>query len=592
MKSKNKSKPGGIALFFQKIGYAFKVIFRKLGGFIKKHKILSVLIGLVLVVGLALTIMSAIAANNMPRVNGDMMSYVRTVTLSKSDLLDTVTVTGTVESANVSSVESTVAGGTVKEILVQVGDVVQEGDVILTLDTAELLKQISKEQTNLSTTISNAQDAYDRAVSTRDKAATAKNNAYNAYAAAQSALNAVTGPYNVAKNAVAPEQAAYDTAVNDPLTGQVKAQNDLSAAAVAFEAKLAVCPYHHTMSDTTTGGTDCGCDTAKGIWTAAQTALDTANTNVANKKQALDTAKTLANYTAAEAAYSTASASYTKAQAEYDAAVNSLESAESSVTSAYKSLQTSKSGDKLTELKETLEKYTLKAKSSGTVTYLNATVGGTCTGTVATIQDTNDLKISVSVAEYDIKSVQVGMRCIITSDATTGEIKGVVTSINPTTSAGMSGGGSNGGGGGSATGTSSTFDAEIAVEGGANGLLIGVNASVDVVLSSIDNVFSVPIDAVGADAQGNKVVYLQSGSEAGRPVFTEVIVKLGEQTDYLVEISAASLKAGDIIRASANPDEASVDTGEALPETITQQGGFSFGMGGSGARPSGTGGQG
>ena len=48
-----------------------------------------------------------------------------------------------------------------------------------------------------------------------------------------------------------------------------------------------------------------------------------------------------------------------------------------------------------------MEECTLVAETSGTVTALNATVGSVCDGTVATIQDTEDLVVDITISEDD-----------------------------------------------------------------------------------------------------------------------------------------------------------------------------------------------
>lgn len=49
-----------------------------------------------------------------------------------------------------------------------------------------------------------------------------------------------------------------------------------------------------------------------------------------------------------------------------------------------------------------LYKCTIKATSDGTITQLNVQVGDMVNGTIAVIQDTENLKISTSFEEYDI----------------------------------------------------------------------------------------------------------------------------------------------------------------------------------------------
>ena len=96
-------------------------------------------------------------------------AYTRTVTLQKTTLADSVTVTGTVESTGLANVTST-ATYPVTAINVQEGDTVTAGEVLATLDTTDLDKEIAKAKEKLAEGLSTAQDNYDKAVETRDKA--------------------------------------------------------------------------------------------------------------------------------------------------------------------------------------------------------------------------------------------------------------------------------------------------------------------------------------------------------------------------------------------------------------------------------------
>ena len=71
-------------------------------------------------------------------------TVVRTYTIQKSSFKNTVTANGTVESQSETTV-STASTNTVASVNVEVGDMVQEGDVIATLDTADIMKNISKQ---------------------------------------------------------------------------------------------------------------------------------------------------------------------------------------------------------------------------------------------------------------------------------------------------------------------------------------------------------------------------------------------------------------------------------------------------------------
>ncbi|MEI3013730.1 MAG: biotin/lipoyl-binding protein [Ruthenibacterium lactatiformans] len=71
-----------------------------------------------------------------------MADAVRTTRLEKTTLSESITVTGTVESGSVANVTTSLSYP-VKEIFVQVGDTVSEGDVICTLDSSDLEEQLA-----------------------------------------------------------------------------------------------------------------------------------------------------------------------------------------------------------------------------------------------------------------------------------------------------------------------------------------------------------------------------------------------------------------------------------------------------------------
>lgn len=554
---------------------------RSVHNFRKAHKGWFIAIIVVLALALAALIISLIGSSNPATKQADMLKVVRTTVLEKTTLDDTVSVTGTVKSGKTSNI-TTVLKYTVKSINVQVGDNVNEGDVVVTLDTADLEKQLKKAQESLSDNISRAKTTYDEAKSAYEKACaaeqtalTASNSAYTTYAAAK----------KVYDRAVADVQ-LYTQEYNTAVTYQTDAQAGLASISNELKTAFKNCVHAHTISDAPAFGsyTDCACKdrydnstypskngTLTG-WVEINDYLTAANAEAEAKLTALDAKKNEVNFAASENAYNSASAAYTKANAEYESAKATTQSRESSLKTAYNNLQDAQSGDTITDLKEQIEKCTLTAQTSGKVTALNATVGSLCEGTVATIQDTDNLYIDIDIAEYDVKNVEIGMDCRITSDATDEEIPGVVTMVSPTANA------STGMGGGSSS--SSTFDAEVTVKNGANGLLVGMNAKVEIILSSVDNVFSVPSDAVGVDENGNKVVYVQTGSENGNMVFEPYVVSTGQENDYYTEISASTLKEGMVIRASANADE-------AVSDVVSEQGMFGFSM--SDGRPSGGG---
>ena len=213
---------------------------------------------------------------------------------------------------------------------------------------------------------------------------------------------------------------------------------------------------------------------------------------------------------------------------------------------AAENLENAGTSDEIEELEEQIADCTITAGASGTITTLNATVGsaaggGTSNTALAVIQNTDDLKVSITIDEDDIKSVAVGQQAIIKSDATGDtEIAGTVSQLSLTSG---STGSTQGGTG------SSGFGAEVTVTGKDSGLLIGLSAKVEIILSQVTDVYDVPYDAVGTDENGGSVVYARSGGETE---FTAIPVETGMETDYYIEISGEGLSDGMEVKTSAN----------------------------------------
>ena len=427
-----------------------------------------------------------------------MADAVRTTRLEKTTLSESITVTGTVESGSVANVTTSLSYP-VKEIFVQVGDTVSEGDVICTLDSSDLEEQLAKRQEALAESRETAQKNYDKAVESYNSAAAKQTEAYNAYASAASA-----------------------------------AQNTAAAAQSDYTAKSA----------------------------ARQAAED-----------ALKTAKANSGYDALYQAYAAADQAWLQARSTYETATETFRQAKENMETAAENLENAGTSDEIEELEEQIADCTITAGASGTITTLNATVGsaaggGTSNTALAVIQNTDDLKVSITIDEDDIKSVAVGQQAIIKSDATGDtEIAGTVSQLSLTSG---STGSTQGGTG------SSGFGAEVTVTGKDSGLLIGLSAKVEIILSQVTDVYAVPYDAVGTDENGGSVVYARSGGETE---FTAIPVETGMETDYYIEISGEGLSDGMEVKTSAN-DTATAAAGADDAQQSGENAMFSMDMGG------------
>ena len=549
-----------------------KTVLGRVGGCLGRHKKALIAVVLILAIAVAGLWYFRLRRSTMPvAVQGG--SYVRTVTLQKGTLDDSISASGTVESSDVSNV-TTDLKYTVKTVDVQVGDMVEAGDVICTLDTESLEKSIEKAKETLADSMAQAEKAYQKAQESlaeaqtntseakteMDEAESAKNDAWSAY---DSARSKVSSFQTEADNAAAQEESAL-SALNDAMAVAAEKQtayNDAYGAWKTESDRQLAADYQPADGDaeklaglqTAMEEAQAQLEAATAAQTSAEAAYKQASEQSQAKQQALNEAQNTVGLTGLQTAYQQAQSAYEQAQTAYEQAVKNQETAQETCDDALESYNKSSESDELTDLQEQLEQCTLTAETSGKVTAVNATVGSMIDGAAATIQNTDSLKVAITIPEYDIESVQVGMTARITSDVTDKEVSGTLSQISPT----ATGGGS----------SSSSFAAEVTIDDADSGLLIGTNAKVEIILSTTEDVFTVPLDAIGENEAGESVIYVQTGEEDGEPVFEEMAVTVGEQNDYYAQISGAELEEGLVVRASADEDEATeeLDTSAMMP---------------------------
>lgn len=557
-----------------------KAVFGRAGQFIAAHKKAAVALLLAAAIAAGVLVWRQRSAPRLPAgANMGGQSYVRTLTLQKGTLDASISASGTVESSDVSNV-TTELKYTVKSVNVQVGDTVNEGDVICTLDTEDLEKSIAKMKESLAEAKEKALKNYQNAQKSLSDAEKSVTEAYDAKEDKRSARDSAKSAYESAEAQVKSYQSAYDsanTALLSALGEQDAKQNAYNTAYNAAKDKYTQEGKSGDELEAAIQGDQTVKDAAAAK-EAAEKAYKAADGNLQIAQGNLQTAKSATNYDARQAAYSQAQSAYEQAKATYEQAQKTAETAESSRDDALDAYNKAGESDELEDLQQQLEKCTLKAETSGKVTAVNATVGSAVNGTAATIQNTEKLKVAISIAEYDIEKVKVGMKAIITSDVMDGEVSGTLTQISPT----ASGGGS----------SSSGFAAEVTVNNENSGLLVGTNAKVKIILSTTENVFTVPLDAIGTQEDGSSVVYVKTGEDAdGQPTFEPVTVTVGATNDYYAEISGAELSEGMVVRAAADEKEASdtadqfqmggmmgsgdvqVTMGAAAPDVATRGGG-------------------
>lgn len=131
-------------------------------GWVKRHKKLTIFLAILLVA--ALVLVNVLGKTD--KAAAGSYQFVRTTVLTKTTLSDTVSVTGTVKAGSSASVTPSDSVKTYKvtAVNVAVGDTVRKGDVIATLDTTDVEKQIANAQLQLSDTRTDARKNYTQAV--------------------------------------------------------------------------------------------------------------------------------------------------------------------------------------------------------------------------------------------------------------------------------------------------------------------------------------------------------------------------------------------------------------------------------------------
>ena len=131
---------------------------------VKRHK------KLVIVLAILIAIVAFIVSSCMRAAEAvsNVLAYqfVRTTTLQKTSLVNSVSVNGTVASGSTASVTASDSVKTCKvtSVNVAVGDTVRLGDVIATLDTTDVEKQIESAQQNYSDSLTDASTSYVQSV--------------------------------------------------------------------------------------------------------------------------------------------------------------------------------------------------------------------------------------------------------------------------------------------------------------------------------------------------------------------------------------------------------------------------------------------
>ena len=187
----------------------------------KKKKIVIIVIAIIAVVAVGISVMIKNAAKTVETT----ANTVEVEPVALRDLSDTISLKGTVSGENSLNVTSK-AASEITAVNVKVGDLVQEGDVLVTLDSASIKEKIAELEKTVSNTdavsginTQQAADAVDKAVKDQETSLTE----------AQRNIDSAQDAYNLA-------QAQYDADVSDDTyIALLSAKRSLEAAKEAYD---------------------------------------------------------------------------------------------------------------------------------------------------------------------------------------------------------------------------------------------------------------------------------------------------------------------------------------------------------------------
>ncbi len=382
-----------------------------------------------------------------------------TAEITRMDLSKGISTTGTIQSKDVRTITSPLSGVKIEKVNFKVGDIVQQGDVVVEFSFEDINKKIGQIEEDISEAKTvKGLDANDRAnthVNDYDMQTYYIAMAYDTLQQKGDALQRAKD--NLAK--ICNEKGDYKRSHSND-------QND---------------PNYDPAYDTTVKGYEDREIDAQHAIDDAQHAYD--NAFVDFNKKGYD-----ASFNNAKSDYN-----YNKANVQANDNVKSLER-------------------QLEQNQDSLDNYIVTAPISGIITSVNAQEGNgyqASTGALFTVQAIEVYEVTTQVDEYDINNVKVGQKVAIMTDATgEDELEGKVTFIAPVATAASSSSAVSTG-----TSSSNTFEVKVDILKKDERLRFGMSAKLNILVDTHDNVLVVPYDAIEQKEDGQSVIYVVDKSK-------------------------------------------------------------------------------
>lgn len=559
----------------------------------------------------------------------------KTATEERRTLAESVSATGKVASVDSKTVTALVTGVEIKSVNVEVGDVVAEGDVLCVLDSSALEQNLADAKASLSSTqgktqisVSSAQRSLQEAQASRnielERADEDVAKAWNDYLEAVTAQEEAESEYNEAKNTTSEKDAELERS-QELLEEMQKKMNDASGnegKSSEYESEFnktlqSLKEYAQANSLTLKSDemyltTDLSAFSAGSVIEGETSEIENWEGISAELENYLGTLRgwqsKYREAVSADSAYQSIKAGYEKLQQEvsswqqkcsaarqsenasetayenavsaakskldtYNQKVRSKEDAirnnESTVSSKNDSLRTSvqdaavsgmSDKQKIREYEKQIAACTVTAPMSGVVTTVSVEEGNSYSGgTIVVIEDNSSYEVTAQIDEYDIGKIRIGQETVIKTNGTgDNEFRGKVKEIAPRATT-------------EGSGSDVTYKVDISIDTPCDELKMDMTAKLNIVLDSVENVLTVPGDALQEDSDGSYYVEILRSDTEGNASQPEMAAGM-EGYDGAAEIEgeAESMEPSERTEAERESSLASMKTLDRVQTQMPQ----------------------
>ena len=506
-----------------------KGVLLKVWAFVKKHKIISTITAVILIIAVGVSLCGSKKPQN---TTATTESQVKRMTI-----VETITGSSVVE-ANAEYSVTPLVSGEILSANFEEGDIVEKDQILYEIDSSDTANSIKSSDLSIQRAENTSNEAYE-AIEDLTVKSTISGTVSEVYVSVGDEINSGAKIAEVVNNATMKVRVPFNaTDAQNIHTGEVASITLVKTGTVLFGRVISV----STGSETTIGSMRVSYVTIEVSNPGAVSAGDKVTAMVGEYA-----CNDVGAFEAVQTKTITAKVSGTISRVGVVKGDNvkngttlatiTSESVETQVRNAGLSLQ--EAYLQRDKLYDQLDNYTIKAPISGTVVRKNKKVGDTIENGVSAseplviIYDMSSLCFELDVDELDIKKMSVGQEVTITADAVEGrKYKGVVENVSINGTIGTNG--------------ITTYPIKVRIEDFDDSLLPGMNIEAEIIISQSENALVVPVNAVN---RGN-TVYLKGNKESeddrAPEGYKTVQVETGITNDVFVEI-LSGLSEGDTV---------------------------------------------